>query len=284
MKFTITEFRKLYPNDSACLDKLFRLRFSDITNCPSCHKKFNYRRITTRRSYQCKYCYFQLYPTAGTPFEKTRTPLTFWFYSIYLMTATRNGVSAKELERQLGVTYKTAFRMAHKIRELMSKSKSKKLSSFVEIDETYVGGAHKGKRGRGSENKAIVFGMVERAGNVKALSVTDTKRETLYPLIKKHVEQNSNISSDEYPVYREVKKLGFEHRIIKHKEDVYVDGSISTNTIEGYFGQLKRMISGTHIHVSHKYLQNYVDESVFKYNNRESETPMFNKALENVCG
>jgi len=263
MKFTIAEFRKLYPDDSACLDKLFKLRFGDITNCPSCHKEFNYRRITTRRSYQCKYCYFQLYPTAGTPYEKTRTPLTYWFYAIYLMTATRNGVSAKELERQLGVTYKTAFRMAHKIRELMSKSKSKKLSSFVEIDETYVGGSHNGKRGRGSENKAIVFGMVERAGNVKALSVTDTKRETLYPLIKKHIEQNSNVSSDEYSVYREVKKLGFDHGIIKHKEDVYVDGSISTNTIEGYFGQLKRMIAGTHIHVSREYLQNYVDESVF---------------------
>lgn len=102
MKFTITEFRKFHPDDSACLDKLFKLRFGDVTNCPSCHIEFNYRRITTRRSYQCKYCYFQLYPTAGTVFEKTRTPLTYWFYAIYLRTATQTVFLQKSLNANLG--------------------------------------------------------------------------------------------------------------------------------------------------------------------------------------
>ncbi len=282
MRFTITDFRKLYPTDTACLDKIFRLRYGNLETCPECGNKANFRRITTRRSYQCKYCYHQLYPTAGTVFEKTTTPLSFWFYAIYLMTATRNGVSAKELERQLGVTYKTAFRMAHKIRELLGNKKSKQLHGFCEIDETYIGGKYKGKRGRGSENKSIVFGMVERQGDVKAIHVSDTKRTTLYPIIEENISKDSKVNSDEYPIYNKLKNMGFNHSIINHSISQYRFNEISTNTIEGFFSQLKRTISGTHIHVSEIYLQNYINECAFRYNNRKSFLPMFDVAINNL--
>jgi transposase-like protein len=282
MKFTITDFRKLFPNDSACLDKIFKLRFGNLEVCPECENKANFRRITTRRSYQCKHCYYQIYPTAGTVFEKTTTPLSYWFYAIYLMTATRNGVSAKELERQLGVTYKCAFRMAHKIRELMSKKNFNQLNGFVEIDETYVGGKFSGKRGRGSENKEIVFGMLERCGDVKAIHVQNTKRKTLYPIIEENISKDSKLNSDEYPVYHKLNELGYDHRIINHSQEQYRFNDISTNSIEGFFSQLKRTINGTHIHVSKDYLQNYVDECAFRYNHRKSEKPMFDIAIQNV--
>jgi transposase len=282
VKFTIKQFRETYPDDSACLDKIFRLRYGQLDVCPECGNKANFRRITTRRSYQCKQCYFQLYPTAGTIFEKTRTPLTYWFYAIYLMTATRNGVSAKELERQLGVTYKTAFRMSHKIRELMAKTKSQKLNGFVEIDESYIGSPAKGKRGRGAENKSIVFGMAERQGNVQAEQVENVKRKTLFKIIEKHVEKESHISTDEFPVYNTLAQLNYKHGIIQHTLDKYRDGEICTNSIEGFWSQLKRTVKGTHIHVSKKYLQNYINECSFRYNNRKSITPMFSKVLENL--
>lgn len=281
MRFTITDFRKLYPNDSACLDKIFQLRYGNLEFCPECKNKANFRRVSTRRSYQCKYCYHQLYPTAGTVFEKTTTPLSYWFYAIYLMTATRNGVSAKEIERQLGVTYKTAFRMAHKIRELLNNKKSRQLSGFVEIDETYIGGVAKGWKEK-YKNKSSVFGLVERGGEIKAFHIPVVVKKVLYPIIQEHVEKKSNISSDEYPLYNELKDMGYNHGVVKHKEKIYRKGSVSTNTIEGFFSQLKRTISGTHIHVSEDYLQNYVNECVFRYNNRKSTLPMFDVAINSL--
>ena len=178
--FTITQFREAYPNDAACLDKIFKQKYGNLNHCPSCGRETEFRRITTRRSYQCRLCYFQLYPTAGTVFEKTTTPLTYWFYAIYLFTVTRNGVAAKELQRQLGVTYKTAWRMGHKIRELMSQDSKDKLGGFVEIDETYVGGRSKNNPGR-SKEKTPVLGMVERLGKVKAVVVKDTSKAKTIP-------------------------------------------------------------------------------------------------------
>jgi transposase len=122
MKYTIEQFRKDYPNDAVCLDKIFKLRYGKLECCPKCAvTPAVFRRIATRRSYQCRDCYHQLYPTAGTVFEKTRTPLTYWFYAMYMMSVTRNGVSAKELQRCLGVTYKCAWRMANVIFFRMSK-------------------------------------------------------------------------------------------------------------------------------------------------------------------
>jgi transposase len=277
MKYTIEQFRKDYPNDAVCLDKLFTLRYGKMEACPKCGVVDPiYKRITTRRSYQCRDCYNQVYPTAGTIFEKSTTPLTYWFYAMYLMTVTRNGVSAKELERVLGVTYKTAWRMAREIRTQMGRKKKNSLFGIVECDETYVGGeAVKANRGRSNDVKTPVFAMFERRGNVVAQKVPDTKKATLFPIIEATVSKSSKVMTDEYKTYTNLGELGYDHKTILHQLKKYVDGEVSTNTVEGFFSQVKRMIRGTHIWVSDKHIQKYLDECCFRYNNRSTPGAMF---------
>lgn len=274
--FTISDFRKKYKSDAVCLDKLFTVRYGKLEACPECQCPASFRRITTRRAYQCKHCYAQFYPTAGTVFEKTRTPLSDWFYVIYLFTTTRNGVSAKEIQRQLGVTYKCAFRMGHCIRQLIGGMDATKLKGFVEMDESYYG-KNSNITGRSTENKSVIFGMIERQGNVKAVKVADATKETLYPIIDEHVSKDANVNTDEFKTYVNMsKELGIkEHGVIRHELKKYRKGSVSTNTIEGYWSHLKRMIYGTHISVSAKYLQNYINENSFRYNNRHNQQGMF---------
>jgi transposase len=280
MKYTLQEFLKDYPNDAKCLDKVFQLRFGEkLRVCPSCNKETEFRRVVTRRSYQCRLCYHQIYPCAKTPFEKTRTPLNYWFYVMYLMTTTRNGVSAKEVERCIGVTYKTAHKMCTQIRKLMQEYQNPtKLKGHVEMDETYVsiGKANGIDKGRGTANKTPVFGMVERMGMVRAVVISKVDKKSIHPYIEANVKKDSQVSTDEFKVYTSLKKLGFEnHGVIKHAAEEYRRGQISTNTIEGFFSQLKRMIFGTHIHVSHQHLQKYVNEAVFRYNHRFKDVDMF---------
>ncbi len=277
-KYTLKQFEREYPNDAACLDKIFKLRFGSLKKCPGCGHDAVFRRIPTRRAYQCRKCYHQIYPCAGTPFQKTRTPLNYWFYAMFLMTTTRNGVAAKEIERALGVTYKTAFKMVQQIRILMgNKSSSRLLTGFVEMDETYIGGKSENTpKNSGISKKTPVFAMVERLGDVRAMKVENSKKSSLLPLIQQNVDKNAIISTDEYKVYMGLPKMGYiNHGYIKHSMRQYKDGHICTNTIEGFFGQLKRMITGTHIHVSDKHLQKYVDEAVFRYNHRQKEIDMF---------
>ncbi len=144
-RYTIHKIRKDFPNDDACLDKILSLRYGDKPECPDCKKETKFHRIKRRRAYACQWCGHHVYPCAGTPLENSTTALTLWFYAMYLVVVTRNGVSAKELERQLGVTYKCAWRIGHKVRELMDLlGMRSKLSGHVEVDESYVGGKHKG--------------------------------------------------------------------------------------------------------------------------------------------
>ena len=284
-KFTIEHFRATYPNDAICLDKIFQTRYGDLKICPSCGKETQWRRITTRRAYQCRMCYFQLYPTAGTVFEKTTTPLTYWFYVLYLFTVTRNGVAAKEIERQLGVTYKTAWRMGHQIRKLMKKNKGK-LKGFVEVDETYMKTKEtdtKPKTGRDTENKTPVLGMVERLGTVKAIALPDATKKSIFPQIEQHIDKSATVFTDDYLTYKRLSDdLGYRHGVINHSMKRYRWEDISTNTIEGFFSQLKRTIGGSHIWVSGKYLQNYLDECCFRYDNRNIGNMMFGVILDNM--
>jgi transposase len=277
--YTKKQFEAEYPTDAACLDKVFQMRYGNMKCCPKCGKETEFKRVSTRRSYQCRLCYHQLYPCAGTPFEKTRTPLNYWFYVMYLMTTTRNGVSAKEVERILGVTYKTAFKMTKQIRVLMAgknNGKGKKLTGHVEMDETYVGGKSVRNGDYTPNDKAPVFAMVERLGDVVAEHIPNTQKTTIDPIIEANVDKEARISTDESPIYTNLNKQGFNnHGSIKHSAKQYRRGDISTNTIEGFFGQLKRMIHGTHIHVSDKHLQKYVDEACFRYNHRQKDVDMF---------
>lgn len=178
MKYTIKDFRADFPNDKTCLDFIFNNRYPKGLSCPKCDKSA-FHAVEGRRSYACA-CGFQVYPTEGTIFHKSPTPLTLWFHAIFLMSQSKNGVAAKELQRHLGVTYKCAWRIAKQIRLLMSPDGGPLGGlEIIEADETYVGGVRRGKRGRGAEGKTPVFGVVERKGHVKTQVVPNVRMVTL---------------------------------------------------------------------------------------------------------
>jgi transposase len=289
-KFTITEFRAAYPNDDACLDKIFKLRFTNLV-CPKCENDKPFTRVKDRRSYQCPCCGFQLYPTKDTIFEKTTTPLTYWFYAIYLQTTTRNGVAAKELERQLSVCYKTALRMAHQIKILMYNEHTEPLTGIVEVDESYLGGkmknkhkevrAENAKNYKGSvDNKVGVMGFIQRGGIVKTVVINDNT--TFKQLVRENVSKDATLVTDAAVGYKNFGREYKQHEVINHTNDEYKRGIYHTNTIEGFWAQLKRTISGTHIHVSEKHLKKYVDEVAFRYMHKFNQDTMFETILTHV--
>lgn len=270
MRYTIKQFKIQFPTDEACLAHVFKQRFPDGCKCPKCGKDA-FHPVKNRRSYACS-CGYQVYPTEGTIFHKSSTSLVLWFYAIFLMAQSKNGVSAKELERHLGVTYKTAWRMAKQIRKLMSES-DEPLDGEIEADETYIGGKRRGKRGRGAEGKTPVFGVIKRQGGVKTSKVENVRQVTLMPLIQKMVKTGSLIFTDESNSYNRVESMGYGHEKVKHGKCEYVRGNTHTNTIEGFWSQFKRSVHGTFHCVSPKHLQAYLDEFSFRYNHRDASLP-----------
>lgn len=273
MKYTIKNFHQQFRNDGDCLEYIFKQRFPEGPTCEKCGKKNQFYAVVNRRSYACV-CGHQIYPTAGTIFHKSPTSLKSWFFAMFLMTASKNGVSAKELERQIGVTYKCAWRMAHQIRQLMEGG-CDPLKGVVEADETYIGGKRPGKRGRGAAGKTPVIGVLERGGDVVAKAASNVRRTTVVPHIMENVEPGTTIVTDELHSYKNLPEMGYPHESVNHGKKEYVRALAHTNSIEGFWSQLKRSIDGTFHHVSGKHLQRYVNEFSYRYNRRKSETPMF---------
>ena len=176
-RYTIRDFEKEFPDDDACLEWLKNYLYPDGIHCKVCNRVTKHHRIASRKSYSCDVCGHHVHPTAGTIYHKSCTPLRLWFYGIYLMSATRYGISAKQLERELGVTYKTAWRMFKQIRSMLTEDH--KLSSGVEVDETYIGGKRPGKRGRGAEGKSIVAGNC--GAQRQTISRQSAKHKGRYP-------------------------------------------------------------------------------------------------------
>jgi transposase len=277
---TIREFMEQFPTDEICLQHLFDARFGQGHTCPKCAKKSNWYRFKAERAFACQWCGHHLHPTVGTPFEDTRTPLQLWFYAIYLFTTSRHGVPAKELERQLGVTYKTAWRMGHEIRKHMADVDGEnKLWGQVEIDETYVGGHRPGPRGHAALGKTIVFGMMQRNGEVMTKIVPDTKRKTLMPIIEANVKKGTTCHTDEHVSYRSLKSQGYKHKTVEHGVKEYVRGDSHVNGMENFWKHLKGSIKSTHIHVSKKHLSKYAKEFEFRFNRRGNPSVMLPSLL-----
>jgi transposase-like protein len=289
------EFMRDFPDDATCLEWLWRTRYSEDgehAECPRCEQVRVFRRYQTgqqRQSWTCTACGHHLHPTAGTIFHKSSTSLHLWFYAMYLMTSTRCGISAKQLERELGVTYKTAWRMFTLIRNELMEQDDAPLSGEVEMDETYVGGRPRladkvrladGRIRRGpSKKKVTVFGMVERGGKVTAHVVPRAFQDEAFRHIETRVLPESTIYTDEAPTYSALGAKGYEHKRIHHAQRVYVSGDVHTQTIEGFWSLVKRGIGGTHHAVSAKYLQGYLNEYVWRYNHRDDGRAQFASLL-----
>ena len=279
--YTIKNFQEQFPTDDACLDFLLKARYPKGVTCQKCQKVTPHYRIANRKVYSCQSCGSQVSPTANTIFHKSNTPLRSWFHAIFLMASTKTGISAKQLERELGVTYKTAWRIFTQVRKLMAEDINP-LSGQVEVDETYIGGKYAGKRGRGALGKTVVMGMTERQGNAIAKVVPNVKARTLLPMIWKNVSNNSTIFTDELPSYNLIAKLGYAHEVIQHAAKQYVSGIAHVNTIESLWSTIKRGIDGVNHSVSPLYLQSYLDSYVYRYNHRKDETPMFQSLLNRI--
>ena len=280
---TLRQFQQRFPTEDSCLEHLFQVRYAG-TDCPKCHRPLKYTRIAKRRAYQCQWCANQLYPTAGTPFDRTRTPLRDWFYVMFQFVTTRNGVAAKRVQRDLGVTYKTAWRMCDQIRKYMASLDSDDPlggpGETVELDETFVGGqVHKG-RGLQMENKAVVFGMLEKGGELITRVVPNHREKTLLPLINQHVLPGTLVHTDRSNSYRNLRYNGYGHDTVDHNSKQYVRATGCTvKRNEGFWAMLKRGINGTHIHVSAKHLPKYLGEFEYRWNMRHVPHLMLDRLL-----
>lgn len=272
MQTTLKDFLKMFPDDDSCLEHLFNQRYGKDHAC-KCGREPRWHRISKRPVYSCQWCGFHIHPMAGTLFEDSHTSLQSWFLAIYLFTTTRHGVSAKELQRQVGVTYKCAWRMGHQIRKHMDKVDGNgPLSGIVEIDECAFGGKQQGRHSL-HEGKTLLLGMVERGGEAVVKLVPDARRETLYPVIEQNVLKGSELHTDKFAVYGRLPGSGYTHKTINHSR-VYARNGIHVNTIEGYWSMLQRSIRGTHINVSGKHLERYAAEFSYRYNRRKAPETM----------
>jgi transposase len=278
-RFSVMEFMRLFPDGDACMLHLWRTRYSpdgEHAECPRCKVTRTFKHYANgdrRQSWTCTTCGLHVHPTAGTIFHKSSTSLHLWFYALFLITSTRCGISAKQLERELGVTYKTAWRMFNVIRtSLMAEPEITPLAGKVEADETYFNRSRRlsnrtGKQGR-SPGAKTVFGMVERQGRVIARLVPDATAEVLSREIDLHVMPATLVYTDMHPSYQRTRKT-FTHYRINHSANVYVDGDVHTQTIEGFWSTVKGGIKGVYHSVSEKWLQSYLDEYAWRYNHRE---------------
>jgi transposase len=281
---TLRQFQDRFPTEESCLDHLFQVRYGTDFHCPGCKRPAKFSRVKARRSYQCQWCAYQVYPTAGTPFDRTRTPLRDWFYVMFQFVTTRNGVAAKRVERDLGVTYKTAWRMCHEIRKYMGALDSDDPlggpGSIVEIDETLVGGSVSGKGSGYKGNKTCVVGMLERDGELVTRVVKGRHKEAMRGLIHSQVLPGTTVHTDEFGGYKDLGDCGFQHVTVNHKAGEYATASgAGVNSIEGFWAQLKRGINGTHIHVSGKHLPKYLGEFEYRWNMRHAPHLMIDRLM-----
>jgi transposase len=293
LRYSVRDFHAEFPNDAACLEYIKEQRWPDgMAECAKCRKETKHHRVGNRTAYACQSCGTHIYPLAGTIFEKSSTSLKTWFYAMYLMGSTRCGISAKQIQRETGVTYKTAWRMFRNIRSLLSDSDLQLEGPTVEVDESYYGGVRKWKRGRpmaGDRKKVPMVAVVQRGGKAIARVVTHVNAKNLLGTIRKHVAPKSVIYTDDFGLYRNIRNmkgpggrnLGFTHHRIRHASGQYVrNGHIHTNSVEGLWSLIKRGIGGVYHSVSPEYLQTYLDEYCFRYNRRHMGNQQFRSILE----
>jgi len=265
-----------YGSDDQCRETIKKLRWPQGVKCLRCESdNVSPEPISDRKVYVCYSCRYQFSATVDTIFHDSHLPLTVWFFVTYLMTESRKGISANQVKRMFGVSYKTAWYLCHRIRKAMADANPEKHGGTVEVDETHVGGKPKrgSKRGRGTP-KEIVVGIRQRNGDLRFFHADDVRSGTLAKYIKENVNEDVDVvMTDDFPAYpKAIANAGVlgEHRAINHSCGVYVIGNLHTSSIESAFSLLKRGIMGTWHKISAKHLPAYLDEMTFRFNNRDN--------------
>jgi transposase-like protein/IS1 family transposase len=268
-----------FGDEEKCRTYLEHLRWPEGVKCLRCESD-KISRIYTRGLFTCDACGYQFSVKVGTIFHDSHLPLTKWFLAIYLMSEARKGVSANQLKRTLGVAYKTAWYLCHRIRKAVADADTSLLSGIVEVDETFFGGKaknmHKVDRerkitGRGTANKVMALAIIERGGKVRFQVKKNRDRETLHNFIKTQTHPDTErVMTDDWPAYDGIADENTTHETVNHSADEYVRGDVHTNTVEGVFSLFKRSIVGAYHQVSVKHLDRYLDEFEFRFNNRNN--------------
>ncbi len=305
--YSLREFLDEFPDDETCLEYLWRERHApngEHAHCPKCERERSFKRYKTsqrRQSWTCTGCGHHIHPTAGTIFAKSSRPLTDWFYVCFLVSSSRCGIAAKQVERELGVNYKTAWRMLNKVRNELMRQDDDQLSGEVEVDSAYVGGQlHEGERSRlraqglsnrgpATKDRAVIFAAVERKGRIRAAVVGNSQAQlettsAIQGKLHEFVLPRSMVFTDDWGGYNAVERTGrFTFHRVQHSQRVYVSGNVHTNTAEGFFGHFKTDVRGTHHSVSKRWLGSYLNEWVWKWNRRDDDEAMFRQLLASAA-
>ena len=284
-----------FTNEIAAREHLESIRWPNGPICPHCGSMKRNSKLNgdSHRAglYFCGDCREQFTVTVGTVFERSKIPLHMWVLATHLICSSKKGMSSKQIERELGVTYKTAWFMTHRIREAMKPTGNGLLGrggKAVEADETFVGRKPGSIKRRGYAHKEAVFSLVERQGSVRSFHVPDVTGATLKAKLQANVAKKARLMTDDAGQYRHTKKEFPKHQVVNHSQYEYVSGAIHTNTVEGFFSIFKRGIYGVYQHVSSQHLERYTTEFDFRYNHREklgfTDTARTAAALNGISG
>ncbi|HZQ70048.1 MAG TPA: IS1595 family transposase [Terriglobales bacterium] len=296
---TLQQAIQHYSDEQVCIDAVARMRWPNgVPVCPACGHKDHYY-LKTQKRWKCKECYKQFTVKLGTVFEDSPISLTKWLPALWMLCNCKNGISSYEISRDLGVSQKAGWFMLQRLRlALQDGFFGSKLSGEVEVDETFIGGKarnmHVSERkrritGTGTKDKTAVMGVLERGGKVRATVVPNRKKHALQTEVRKHVEAGAALYSDALKSYEGLAGE-YAHEVIDHAVK-YVDGRVHTNGLENFWSLLKRGIAGTYVSVEPFHLFRYLDEQMFRFNNRKDESgnPMsdsdrFQLALSQIAG
>lgn len=295
---TLLEAVQYFADEDVAVAFVANLRWpAGYQECPRCGSVDEHGYLAKRRVWKCRNCKKQFSVKQGTIFESSPIPLSKWMPAMWMLVNCKNGISSYELGRAIGVTQKSAWFMLHRIRLAMQTNSFEKFDGDVEVDETFIGGAarfmHKDRKdrmikGRGPVGKVAVMGLLQRHGEdgssrVRIAKVSNTRKRTLQPHVREHVEPGANVYSDSLPSYEGLKDE-YVHGVIDHSEK-YVDGKIHTNGLENFWSLLKRAVKGTYVSVEPFHLFRYLDEQAFRFNEREGNDAMrFLRAARNIVG
>lgn len=280
-KYGLRELRAEFPNDDACLEYLF-----DTLHSRECSCGGKYARVKGRKKFQCGKCRFQIAPMAGTIFEKSSTPLSLWFHAVLVFSNAKSGISAKQMERELNVTYKCAYRILKLIRHCVEQDDDK-LDGDIEMDEGFIGG--RGEGGKYNKNykrvmreKAKVIAAIQRGGRMRAKQVTDISAMNIWQFLDDNIKnENTRLLTDGSNRY-DIAASGYKRESVNHSKKIFVRGDVHVNSVEWFWSHVKKSIKGTFKSVSKAELQSYLDAFVWHYNNRDNDRARFASLLQAI--